>query len=1249
MSDIYTPNTVKQFSERLNRILQSENRGQVLYRYRINIDEFTQLQKYLAGFAPFFHNPDLILKYSCPLDMYFVLYAAEWWRRSYEGEWSWKGILASIDLDSEAIGSQTLVNIVENGLKKWQRNILRGENGNRYALGSIAREGGLPIHYLTNGEGGWIERLLKPALHQKAATGDARPYIESHQDIIPKSYGRLQIIETFVELIDDIYRLIQKYKLDTQAKPIEYLNEKAPDWNELFPFPLETDSAQKMLRDLIVESVRQKRESNVSKIEAVVDSWQEDIQLKRIMTIDCTTSQVSLTASITAPMAIPLGIDNIDKIDDDTVSVDFNLQGEDTPQGHWTCYPVYNQRRLKLDNRKPIIVPHERWQDGIVMKIRNSVGQLIPGLVDSGNNSLNPYQNSTMYELDPTVPFMAQLINDDCSIHDSDIIKAEYVGSYSQQSKAECAVVYIPDNSDVKVIIGSELKELSTIFEGRLYLLTGSMVINCQDQNYRLKTNSQDVHYHYELNGRRLLDFDYPSTTIKGSFRIKQISKANSEDWSEVAKSRIRLAPLGLTNSNQVFKSLNSYKANELLGCFRLQILDDTQEAIVFQQTVGLVPEDFKYHLMPLQADTDGRLNGKICFATQQPIRLNVKNQNFTPSGVAVKETTSQDNNFILTTREVPLQKIALEMSFITSGSSAIAMRPLRFSCYFPSSKAVLYDNQGRVIDEGRNNFYHARPLNINSPLYGYRIKIFNSQLLGSKTALLEFSLRSDADSPIIKPISIGASRFLELEPYQWVDRLKSMMSFSRIGLDDEVCVKLYIEGSLKFELKFNYYDYELNRDQETQTLQLKTNSRLPYTENFDNPKLYDCYQNMQLRAINLRHPDHNAKSLDRTTDESDYGWVINNIKKEPGTWLLYSEPNPIIHAVSDENDSEAKYNTIPELSLIGNLTPQIRSTVWTIADKPKDELSYDKNSLVSDSLQLDIFASQPDLLVNNLDNAKPSLKKASSIANLEQRHNMIASVLSEMAFDSQHVGWSYMKHLTQACIDLPLVTLDNWQVAKNVPEFMCAVIMLGEELLSKDIVAKARHEIGFIWEFISFDDFTKIWDMCINLVNENDIDKKKSELEEISYVFTTFFTCLGLDSQPYNKQMVEIELKRHFTPLFNRKQEANERWPDSDYIQTIIENMHLNMDDNYKFFVNEISEHPYIQPILELPALLAWLSVYGNGTSNYAGTMSALKEKLLDKPLVIYNMKQFAPNWFQESYYLLVCWFNYCKSKEQA
>ena len=78
-----------------------------------------------------------------------------------------------------------------------------------------------------------------------------------------------------------------------------------------------------------------------------------------------------------------------------------------------------------------------------------------------------------------------------------------------------------------------------------------------------------------------------------------------------------------------------------------------------------------------------------------------------------------------------------------------------------------------------------------------------------------------------------------------------------------------------------------------------------------------------------------------------------------------------------------------------------------------------------------------------------------------------------------------------------------------------------------------------------------------------------------------------------------------------------------------------------YLNIVNNSNTHD----VAKLPIALAWLSVYGN---NFSDEAKELTDSLLSRPLIIYNIKQFAPLWFKESYHLLVCWFSYCKNKQK-
>src|SRR5690606_4966855 len=240
------------------------------------------------------------------------------------------------------------------------------------------------------------------------------------------------------------------------------------------------------------------------------------------------------------------------------------------------------------------------------------------------------------------------------------------------------------------------------------------------------------------------------------------------------------LTAIGSSKSSQ---PLSNYPTAALMGCFRLQVIDQHSDTIVFQQTIGLVPNDFKYRLIA-QSNTADNYHGQIDIQTQHPVRLDV-GQHYNEH-IQVDAPISQDNTFTLTATQIPLQKIIFEMRFLHAHSTesrvntGADIKPMRFGCFFPSSQATIYDNTGK-------SYNRSLHLNINQALYGYRIKVFNGQK--NRTAHLEFALQSQPDNQITKQIYIDANKFLELEPYQWVGTIQKMLSFSQLGLDDEVTV----------------------------------------------------------------------------------------------------------------------------------------------------------------------------------------------------------------------------------------------------------------------------------------------------------------------------------------------------------------------------------------------------------------------------------------------------------------------------
>ena len=115
--------------------------GRPLYEYRCAKDEFSSLEEITRSALKHGH-----VGRSHKADALFCLFAAEWWRRNYEGgPWKWEDILEAMGISG--IPFPSLYTTVEHGLKLWQREILMvGEN--RGFLVTLACEGGLPLNVI---------------------------------------------------------------------------------------------------------------------------------------------------------------------------------------------------------------------------------------------------------------------------------------------------------------------------------------------------------------------------------------------------------------------------------------------------------------------------------------------------------------------------------------------------------------------------------------------------------------------------------------------------------------------------------------------------------------------------------------------------------------------------------------------------------------------------------------------------------------------------------------------------------------------------------------------------------------------------------------------------------------------------------------------------------------------------------------------------------------------------------------------
>lgn len=226
--------------------------GRPLYRYRVSKQAFDALQEYLRGRAGVMHFH--IVESDAAL---FVIWAAEWFRRVYEGggeEWARLG--KEIGLSCEQAQWRKLA---DRGLKFWRIPALR-LNRTHHRLVAIARQGGFPLAALGDGNAkGWaatyLERMVGILLSERVEDSDhALAHARALSEIIPRTWANEGMIEISAELAEGIVRLRREAEaagIGDGALAIAWLDTNHKDWRDELPVAFDDAAAQALLGGLM--------------------------------------------------------------------------------------------------------------------------------------------------------------------------------------------------------------------------------------------------------------------------------------------------------------------------------------------------------------------------------------------------------------------------------------------------------------------------------------------------------------------------------------------------------------------------------------------------------------------------------------------------------------------------------------------------------------------------------------------------------------------------------------------------------------------------------------------------------------------------------------------------------------------------------------------------------------------------------------------------------------------------------------
>jgi hypothetical protein len=243
-------NWITEFLQQREKMKSPDERS--LYAYRMSVDEYRELHQELANAARYRQMVCLVKNpFFCGA---LVLYAAEWWRREYQGgAWRWDDILKSLGIGGIQFYQQK--SVVVKGMRFWRLPLAEG--GKQY-FGSIVAQGGLPLFALKSKGGATLGKAMNTVLR------DANRYrwdeaqivkaVENEAKTPPKFAESLQnqaFYDLIAQIVCAVLRLKREYNLEKITEPIAKLDALYPGWKNEFPLSLDDEMAKHLLDSLV--------------------------------------------------------------------------------------------------------------------------------------------------------------------------------------------------------------------------------------------------------------------------------------------------------------------------------------------------------------------------------------------------------------------------------------------------------------------------------------------------------------------------------------------------------------------------------------------------------------------------------------------------------------------------------------------------------------------------------------------------------------------------------------------------------------------------------------------------------------------------------------------------------------------------------------------------------------------------------------------------------------------------------------
>ncbi len=724
--------------------------GRALYRYRVTDQEYKELVSSLSASSLLGVEH---VSQTLHWDAAFVIYASEWWRRHYDGHWGWQGILESIGISYETLNVGLRNEIVENGLRRWKREV-RSYQGKRHFLGTVATEGGLPLHQMAD-SGGWLKSLLRVVLTTHVSRAiPLSVLIENHSNSIPQSYRASGLFQVLEDLADSVVMLRNEYDLTSKPDPVDWLDINVTGWRDYFPFSINDAMGMSLLKDLVDTVSRAKEDVNLNPfiIERSISGFELGIP--------------TLFAHLDIPSFVYLESFDFDSVNLPALAI-FEICGREGKRwpickGIQTTYR--GKKAFKLTG-KSFKLEGDDAKQGLILQIKNGSQVLLELELQGGNM------------LDDDLPWLFRDVGGKFSLH----------GMASQSIKDSIALAYLPGSAMFKLSDKAEQHGETLGFnDGSLVMFSGEINCSIGDERFTLSAGEKESVNEYIVIGKRFEYRSLPVDTFIGPPRVITVNKVTGSK-SVSTSSNLQGRAIGLGG---MWKPLNSCG----VGTYEIRILDN-RGLTVFRKRVGILPSDFKIKLLPSR---ERIAKGVIELSNLGRASVIVNSPGV--SSEIVNDT--RGTRLQLNAGNFPPIHVEVNLLFPASYRENTLFLP------FPSRGVVLFNADDAPVSLDK-------PVYLDK-LMGMRLKIYRGALPTRHTAKVTFRL-DDPSIPghisrdVYKEINLDIeSDVAEFVLQDWAEIFESILAVSS-SLDSVVNLTIKLSLGDLYQLNVRQYESVLN------------------------------------------------------------------------------------------------------------------------------------------------------------------------------------------------------------------------------------------------------------------------------------------------------------------------------------------------------------------------------------------------------------------------------------------------------